>query len=79
MKTDSISTFGIPLEELGMQQAEAKAGQYVSGGRNPNIEPTCGTCDHMIADRATSSHGWCPLHNHASVSITGGCDQHQDV
>ncbi len=53
--------------------------QYVSGGKNPNWEHCCGSCFHMTKDAKYSSHGWCRMHENASVSITGGCDGHSEI
>ena len=50
--------------------------EYVSGGRNPNWELCCGTCAFMSKDKQYTAHGWCRIHNYASVSITGGCQKH---
>jgi hypothetical protein len=62
----------------------------VSGGRNPNWEPTCGSCIRLL--RPTDGRGdggWCqhpenrtppqsgwPRGFAPSVSSTGGCDLH---
>jgi hypothetical protein len=62
---------------------------YVSMGRNPNVEPTCcfprcswlekgdrdgGWCKHP-ANRVPPSSGW-PTGFTPSVASTGGCDRH---
>jgi hypothetical protein len=63
---------------------------YVSGGRNPNCELTCGfpKCDHLYksasqdggwcehpANRVPPSAGW-PNGFTPSVASTGGCSHH---
>lgn len=54
-------------------------GTYYSGGLDPNWQPTCGTCDVLRYDYRTTSHGWCPHHQMASVSVTGGCREHTSL
>lgn len=52
---------------------------YVSGGLNPNNQNICLTCKSRTPDAQHYGWGWCPLHNNASVSPTGGCSQHSEA
>lgn len=52
-------------------------GDYVSGGRNPNWQLTCGFPMCHNFKEGYGSGGWCMIRNGTpSVSITGGCDHH---
>lgn len=66
---------------------------FVSGGRNPNIEPCCDSprCEFLspyrnhdggwctlIDNRVPSSPGW-PVGFMPSVSSTGGCGHHSSI
>lgn len=57
-------------------EAVKKIDNYVSGGRNPNVEPTCSTCIHRDPSKEHYGWGWCKIWGGASVSSTGGCDSH---
>jgi hypothetical protein len=58
----------------------------VSTGRNPNLEPVCGTCPHFThggwcshpTNRVPPMKGW-PQGFTPSMSIHGGCDLHPDT
>jgi hypothetical protein len=68
---------------------------FVSGGRNPNCDATCGfpRCRHLIKERDGTSVGWCSLPDNRvppcngwptgftpSVCMyTGGCNKHEAV
>ena len=49
--------------------ARAHGSAYESVGRNPCWQLCCGTCAHLIKDQQYPTHGWCPIHNNASVSL----------
>ncbi len=50
---------------------------YVSGGRNPNWQLTCGFPLCRNFEKGHGSGGWCVIRDgKPSVSITGGCDRH---
>ena len=64
---------------------------FVSGGKNPNVGPTCGypVCSHLQPSTGGYDGGWCTLESNRvppsegwptgftpSVASTGGCDGH---
>lgn len=50
---------------------------YASGGRNPNWELCCDTCEHFVLDTQYRGHGWCGARTPTpSVSVNGGCELH---
>ena len=71
--------------------AETIVNTFVSGGRNPNWQPTCRTCSHLVMRHGGAGGGWCSLPANRSnpnvywpngympsVSPTGGCGYHSD-
>lgn len=68
-----------------------RGSHFVSGGKNPNVGPTCGhpVCAHLLPSPPGYDGGWCGLRSNRvppsegwptgftpCVASTGGCDRH---
>ena len=74
-KTDEV--LDLLLSTHSERRASRKISGYVSGGLHPHDGGVCSTCQHRTPDSQNRGYGWCKLRNNASVSSTGGCDDHE--